>query len=284
MRLGVHVAIGKGLCWAAAEAVRLRCECMQIFLGNPRAWARGADYAEQDVAALRETLQRRRIWPLIGHASYLVNLASPDPRLWRKSLDSAAADIRRAIALGTDRFVLHAGHHGGAGEREGARLVARGVRELAGAAGGALTVLVENTSGAGTSVGWRLEGAAEILAHAGDMPNLGFCLDTCHAHVAGYALNDAESANETVERLDRTIGLTRVGAVHLNDARYSAGSHRDAHAHIGEGTIGSAGFRALLAHPGLAQVPGIIETPKEGNADARNLRRLRRLRAEALKT
>ncbi|UCH33143.1 MAG: deoxyribonuclease IV [Armatimonadota bacterium] len=279
MRLGVHVPVSKGLRRAAAEAVRLRCECMQMFLSNPRGWAAGAEHPGADVAALREARGKHDIRPLIGHASYVVNLASADRELWRKSLTSAAADMRRALGVGAEAFVVHAGYHGGGGERRGRTLLARALRELSRASGGRLAVLVENGSGAGTGVGWRFEDLAAVLAQAGNPPGVGVCLDTCHAHVAGYDLSGAEAVGAVLEALDRTVGLGRLGAVHLNDAKHPAGSRRDAHAHIGRGTIGRAGFRALLQHPRLADVAGIIETPKEGDADARNLRVLRRLRA-----
>lgn len=284
MKLGAHIGISRGLAWTAAEAVRLGCECLQIFLSNPRSWAPAADDAQAEVARWRRELDRHHISPVIGHASYLVNLASPDPELYRKSLASALAAIHRGMALGADRFVIAAGYHRGAGPENARRAVARGLRELAQAAGraptagGEMRLLLENTTGAGSGVGWSFEDLAATLAAAGDEPNLGVCLDTCHAHVAGYDLSAADSVREALDEFDRTVGLGRLGAMHLNDAKHPAGSRRDLHAHIGRGTIGRAGFRALLGDARLAGVAGIIETPKEDDMDARNLRLLRRLR------
>lgn len=280
MKLGAHLGIARGLKWTAAEAVRLRCECVQIFVSNPRGWRRGTAPAEDEVEALRRTLERHCIAPLICHSSYLVNLASSDPVLWRRSLDCAGADLRRAAGLGSDRFVVSGGSFRGGTEAQGKRRLARALRQLARVAPG-VAVLVENTAGAGSSLCWRFEQLAAVFADAGDAPALGVCLDTCHAHVAGYDLAGVESVGAMLERFDRTVGLARLRAVHLNDARFPAGSHRDAHAHIGRGTIGAQGFRALLGWPSLTDTPAVIETPKEAAADVRNLRLLRRLRAEA---
>lgn len=281
MKLGAHIAIARGIAWTAAEAIRLRCECIQIFLSNPRGWAPAVRGGEAEIAAWRRSLDAHQIAPIIGHASYLVNLASPDPQLRRKSVAAAAAAIRRGIALGSDRFIIPAGYHKGIGEAKARRLMGRELRALAEAAGG-VRLLLENTAGAGSGMNWRFEDMAAALSEAGDEWKLGICLDTCHMHAAGYDLSGEEKVQQVLALFDRAVGLARLGAMHLNDAKYPAGSRRDAHTHIGKGTIGGAGFHALVADPRLAEVPGVIETPKEVGWDARNLRLLRRLRETPL--
>lgn len=281
MKLGAHIGISRGLRWTAAEALRLRCKCIQIFLSNPRGWAASPADDESDVAEWRRALATHGISPVMGHSSYLVNLASPDPELWRKSLASASAAIRRGLALGADRFIVPGGYHKGVGEKRGRRALARGLRELAQIAGGGMRLLLENTTGAGSGMNWRFEDMAASLAEAGDEPNLGVCLDTCHLHVAGYDMSGADSVKRVLGDFDRIVGLSRLGAMHLNDAKHPVGSRRDAHTHIGRGTIGREGFLALMRDPRLAEVPGVIETPKEDGWDTRNLGRLRRMRSSA---
>jgi deoxyribonuclease-4 len=278
MKLGAHIGIARGLAWTAAEAIRLKCECLQIFLSNPRGWAPAVPDDADVAAEWRSMLDGHRICPLIGHSSYLVNLASPNPELRRKSIASLEADMRRGAALGVGILVVPGGFHTGAGPAQGRRAMAAGLREVSRMAGDAMLVLVENTAGAGSSMNWRFQEMAAMLSQAGDKPNLGICLDTCHLHAAGYDLSAADGMRDVLERFDRLVGLSRLGAMHLNDAKYAAGSRRDAHTHIGRGTIGCEAFRALLADRRLADLPGIIETPKEGDADTRNLRLLRQLR------
>lgn len=280
MKLGAHIGISRGLAWTASEAIRLRLECIQIFLSNPRGWKPAVPDDPAVAAQWRAALAGHNIAPVVGHSSYLVNLASPDAELRRKSIVSAVAALRRGIALGSDRFIIPAGYHMGAGEQAGRQLLAAGLRELADAAGAAMTVLLENTTGAGTGMCWRFEDMAAALAAAGDPHNAGICLDTCHVHASGYDLSHPELVNQVLEQFDRVVGLARLGAMHLNDARHAAGSRRDVHAHIGRGTIACASFGALMRHPRLTQTPGIIETPREQGWDVRNLRRLRRLRGQ----
>ena len=281
MKLGAHIGISRGLAWTAAEAVRLRCECIQIFLSNPRGWAPSPADEESVLNEWRRALAAHGISPVVGHSSYLVNLASSDPEVWRKSLASASAAIRRGLALGADRFIIPGGYHKGAGEERGRRMLAHGLRELSRIAGGRMRVLIENTTGSGSGMNWRFEDMAASLAEAGDEPNLGICLDTCHLHVAGYDMSGADSVKRVLGDFDRIVGLSRLGAMHLNDAKRPVGSRRDAHTHIGKGTIGREGFRALMRDPRLAEVPGVIETPKEDGWDTRNLGLLRRLRSSA---
>ena len=278
MRLGAHIGISRGLAWTAAEAIRLKCECLQIFLSNPRGWAPAVPDDPDVAAEWRSTLAGHRISPVVGHSSYLVNLASPDPELRRKSLASLAADMRRGTALGVGVLIVPGGSHMGAGAAEGQRAMGAALRELSQMAGDAMLVLIENTAGAGSSMNCQFEEMAGTLAAAGDASNLGICLDTCHLHVAGYDLSRANGARDMLEQFEGLVGLSRSGAMHLNDAKYPAGSRRDAHTHIGQGTIGREGFRVLATDARLADLPGVIETPKENHADTRNLRLLRQLR------
>jgi len=273
VRFGVHLNIGKGLVRAAEHGVALGCECAQVFVRNPRGWAAGR-FDEQAAATFVQITAEAGIRPLAAHSSYLINLASPDPALRTRSLQAVLEDCRRARMLGCRYLVLHAGHHRGSGLEAGLEAVATALQEVLAAAMEPM-LLLENTAGAGSEVGHTWHQLASVLNRL-PPARTGMCLDTCHAHVAGYDVSSAEGVEIALAGLQRELGLARLHLVHLNDARALAGSRWDAHEHIGEGTIGEEGFRALLHHPALRDLPGILETPhRTPDDDARMLSRLR---------
>lgn len=276
MRFGVHLNIGQGLDRVVQQALDIGCDCLQIFVRSPRVWAP----TRFDEAAAAEFARRTRqldLRPVVAHTSYLVNLATAQEPVHSQSVAAVLEDARRAVLLGCEYLVLHVGHHRGAGVEAGMAQVAANLRGLVAATAGPV-FLLENTSGAGSGVGHSFEQLAEMLALADEPSRLGVCLDTCHAHVAGYDLSTTSAPNEAIGHFDRVVGLDRLLVVHANDARYPAGSHRDAHEHIGRGTIGEPGFRALLHHPGLQGKPIIAETPHDQpGEDAANLAMLRAL-------
>lgn len=281
MRFGAHMSISGGLHQAFGHGERAGCDVVQIFSKNQQQW-RARPLAEHEVAAFREAQERTGIPAELVHDSYLINLASPDDALWRKSIDAFRDELERCAALGIPGLVTHPGAHVGSGEDAGLARVAAALSELfADGAGQGVTVLLETTAGQGTTLGYRFEHLARIIAACAHPERLGVCLDTCHVFAAGYDISDAAGYARTMEELDAALGLGRVRALHLNDSVKGLGSRVDRHTHIGEGAIGLEGFRLLVNDARFAGLPAVLETPKEADLadDVRNLATLRGLRS-----
>ncbi len=278
MYFGVHVSIAGGFERALERAVALNCRAAQIFTASCRRW-HAPPIAAAAAARFRTLRARTPLRTLVAHAGYLANLASPDRALRQRSLRACREELHRCAQLGLDGLVLHPGCHGGDGRQRGLERLARSIEAL-GASLEATPLLLENTAGQGTSLGFRLEELV-FLADRFPPPRVGFCLDTCHLHAAGYDLSTAAGVRGALRAVEETIGLARVRLLHLNDSAAPAGSRRDRHAGIGEGTIGLAGFRALVRDARLRAVAAILETPKgrDGGRDRLNLERLRALAA-----
>lgn len=281
MRLGAHESIAGGLHTAFDRARSVGCEALQVFVKPNRAW-RVPALTDEDVSLFRAEAAKKAIHPVIGHTSYLLNLASPDDELWRKSINTLVIELKRCDALGVPWLVLHPGAHVGKGEEAGLRRMADGLGAVHSAANGIRAgILLETMAGQGTRLGHRFEHLAWLLEHTVDGGRLGVCLDTCHVFAAGYELRTARGYASTIKAFDGIIGLDRLKAVHLNDSKGELGSRRDRHEHIGKGRIGLTGFRRLLKDPRMAGLPGLLETPKDDalEKDRENLTVLRRLMA-----
>lgn len=278
MRFGAHMSIAGGVDRAVDRAVEAGCESLQIFTKSARQWA-ARRLADEEAERFRRKRREAGTAPAVAHASYLLNLASSDQQLWERSWESCAEELDRCRRLGLDGLVLHPGAHRGDGEEAGLQRVARGLERVLELVPDGPPVLLEGTAGQGTSLGGRLEHLRWLIDELGT-DRLGVCLDTCHLHAAGYALDTAAACAATLDEIDRVIGFAHVAVVHCNGSRGAAGSRLDRHAHIGAGTIGEEGFAAFLADPRLDGLPGILETPKdpEGSWDRINLARLRALR------
>ncbi|MCK6479742.1 MAG: deoxyribonuclease IV [Planctomycetes bacterium] len=276
--LGAHCTTAGGLPAAAVEARDLRCEAIQVFLKSNRQWAM-RDLAEGEAAAFARDVAAAGVKRAVAHGTYLVNLAAVDAAVARKSLDTFTAEARRAEEVGIESLVFHPGAHMGAGEEAGFAKVAAGLRHaLRETRGAKVLLLLENAAGQGTTLGTRFEDLARMMEIAGDDPRLGICLDTCHAFAAGHDLSTDGGYDAVMADIDRTVGLARLRAVHLNDSRLGLGSRRDRHENLGKGVLGRTVFRRLVNDPRLAEVPMVLETPGglEGYRD--DLRILRRLR------
>ncbi len=319
-RFGAHLSIQGGVDKAVERAREIRAECLQIFLKSPSQWRFGP-LSDETVARFRAAAREADLAPLVGHASYLVNLASPDRALYERSRRCVLEELDRCKRLGLDWLVLHPGAHVGSGEAAGLARIARALDWLhRRRPDHACRILLETTAGAGTTLCGRFEhlqylvetcdseataGRHEHAPWRGHVPpaatdarggqncpprggareRLGICIDTCHLWAAGYDVRTRRGLDETLGRLDEAVGLARVAVVHANDAKGERGSHLDRHEHIGRGRIGREGFRQLVNHPALRDLPFILETPKEGprgrRMDPVNLRALRRLAANA---
>jgi len=272
------MSIAGGLPLALERGAELGCGVVQIFLKNQVQW-RGRALAEDEVLAFRETQTRTGIATVFAHATYLINLASPDDAEWERSVGAFHDELERAERLGLPWVVIHPGSHKGAGAEAGLRRVARAVDELAGrTAGYAVRIALENTAGAGNLVGARASDLGRILELSRRPERLAVCLDTCHLFAAGYDIRARNGLLATVGEFADAVGLDRIVAFHLNDAKAGLGSGLDRHEHIGRGQIGLAAFRALLGHQRLGRRPMTLETPKGRDGDRRNLATLRRLR------
>ena len=252
------------------RAAEYGCAAAQIFSKSARTW-KETEIAEGEALAFRRARQAAGVQALVSHAAYLINLATPDRTVRERSIAALRGEMERSAALGAEWVVVHPGAHKGAGEAEGNRLVAEAV-------GHVLTdsptdsqqaprLLLETTAGQGTGVGHTFEQLAEMLDRLGWPNRAGICLDTSHVFAAGYDIRTEVGYTETMEALDRTVGVDRLGVLHLNDSKTALGSRVDRHAHIGRGEIGEAAFRRIMNDPRLARVPKIIETPKGKGKD-----------------
>ena len=272
-------------------------ETVQIFTANPRSLGLpavagapavagkrpiGRALADDEVAGWRADVVRLGFARTVSHDSYLINLASPDESNWQRSIDAFTEELRRCQALGISYLVMHPGAHVGSGEEAGlAKIVAALDRAHAAAPDGGVLTCLEITAGQGTNLGYRLEQLEEIIAGVKDDSRLGVCLDTAHLFAAGYDFRGMKY-DAFRKQIEKRIGLRRVKVWHLNDSKKELGSRVDRHDHIGEGTIGLAGFAPIVQDPAWKNVPKILETPKEEAPDGRdwdavNLERLRGL-------
>jgi deoxyribonuclease-4 len=286
-RFGAHMSIAGGLPRAVQRAVAHDCAAMQIFTKSSGQW-RARAWPASEVVAFRDALERSGITPVVAHASYLINLAAPSGPLRARSVAALGEEVDRAETLGLRGVVVHPGCSTGAGEEEGLRFVADAVATtLSTRRRGRVLVVLEHTAGQGTSLGWRFEHLARILAHLDGHPRVAVCLDTCHLFAAGYDLGTPSGYGQTFDAFDRIVGLDRLAVVHVNDSKHPLGSRRDRHEHIGRGTLGIGAFRRLVNDRRLASLPMLLETPKSGGRritdvdadplDVQNLATLRRL-------
>jgi len=278
MRIGAHVSTAGSLPQAMDRAVRLGCECAQIFVGNPRQW-RAATYADEELAEFSRRRAAAGVAPLVAHAPYLVNLATPDPGLHALGVDALVRGLGVMEAVGGLGVVTHIGSAKGAPADEALARVAAAVREALARTERAV-VLLENS--AGGTLGGSFAELRDLLDRLDGAPRVAVCLDSAHLFAAGVDLRREADVTAMLDEFDRVVGLGRLGLWHLNDSRSALGSRLDRHENIGAGAIGRAGFRALLREPRLAHLGGVLETPGfDGQGpDLRNMRALRRLRGE----
>jgi deoxyribonuclease-4 len=260
---GAHMSIAGGYHNAALTAREHDCEALQIFTKNSNQWA-AKDLTDDDVRLFRRTLRQSRVRQAIAHDSYLINLASPNEELFRKSVEAFVVEMQRAERLGLHDLVAHPGSHAGTDEETGLRNVARGLDEVHRRCPGfRVRVLLETTAGQGACLGHRFEHLAFLLGIVAEPRRLGVCLDTCHVFAAGYPLAPESDYHATMAEFNRVIGLRRLRLFHVNDSKKPLGSRVDRHAHIGQGCLGLEPFRLLVNDPRFRQRPMILETPKE---------------------
>jgi deoxyribonuclease-4 len=279
-RVGIHTSIAGGVQNAAERAYRLGCNTFQIFSSSPRQWA-PYELGRPQCDEMKRLREKYDLKPLVIHTNYLVNLASMNEQFLKKSIEAFRGEIDRALALGAEYLVLHPGSFRGSDREQGLMRTAAAIAVAAQRLDLAKTgfmILIENTAGAEYSLGGRFEQVAEVLEYLRHLVPIAACIDTCHTHVAGYDIVSEQGMQDTLKRLDETVGLKNVRVWHCNDAKAACGSRLDRHQHIGQGTIGLAPFRRLLNDSRLAHAAFIAETPiDEPGDDRRNVQALRRL-------
>lgn len=278
---GSHLSIAGGMHKAVVSAQALGLDTVQVFTKNQQQWKckplepSAIDEWTAHCAAAGFT-------QTVSHDSYLINLASPDETLWRKSIDLFIEEIRRCDQLEIPYLVTHPGAHMGEGEEKGVARVAAALDIVhAAIAADGVTTCLEITAGQGSSLGYRLEHLAEIIEQVDDPSRLGVCLDTAHLLAAGYDFRGPKYAGFRKE-VDKLVGIERVKVLHLNDSKKDLGSRVDRHEHIGLGFVGDDGFRPIVRDKAFKNIPKILETPKTRHEDGRdwdevNLERLRNL-------
>ena len=268
--LGAHQSIAGGYYKSAEIARRNGCDCVQLFTKNNNQW-RAKPIADGEAVLFQATLKRLKIKHPLSHASYLINLASPDDELWKKSIDSMTVELLRAEQLGIPYVVVHPGAYTTSSVEAGLLRIAAALDEVHGQTRGiAACCLLETTSGQGSCLGCRFEHLAEIITQARDPDRMAICVDTCHIFSAGYALGTEKDFKATMRQLDQTVGLKLVKAFHVNDSKAKFGSGVDRHAHIGRGEMGAEPFRLLLSDRRFRKTPMYLETPK-GEENGRDL-------------
>ncbi len=278
---GSHLSIAGGMHNALLTAEKLGCETVQVFTKNQQQW-KCSPLSEECIREWKSHLKRLKYKKTISHDSYLINLASTNDEFWRKSTELFVEELTRCALLGIPYLVTHPGAHMGAGEEAGvAKIVAAldVIHDLVPDAG--VITCLEITAGQGTCLGYRLEHLAEIIERVKAPKRLGVCLDTAHLFAAGYDFRGRKYAKFRKE-LEKTVGLRSVKAIHVNDSKKDLGSCVDRHDHIGRGKIGLEGFKPIVRDSAFANVPKILETPKEKDEagrdwDAVNLEVLRGL-------
>lgn len=279
MLLGVQVSTQGSIYEALNRAKALGCNTMQIFARNPQQWRR-VFLEPSDVLEFNRLQNEYRIKPLFIHIPYLLNLASPNPKLYEGSIEAYVEDMLEARALNADYIVTHMGSHKETSEEAGLKRFIQAInRILEKTADINVGILLENTAGSGSWLGYKFSHQKKVLQGVENKERVGLCLDTAHAYSAGYDISGKGGLEALLEEIEDSVGVGRLKLIHLNDTKDRLNSHRDKHEHIGKGNIGLAGMKNIINHPFLRGLPFILETPKKTDKDdAVNLNTVRRLR------
>ena len=283
MPFGAQVKQAGGLLAALRRAEAMGAQVMQVFAQSPRQWRHPEANAERAAIFGAAWPASPTVRGVVCHAPYLINLGTSNTEIYDKSSACLAENLQAAATMGASGLVVHVGSHLGQGldaRLDGIVSAIRPALEQSDC-----RLLLENTAGAGGTIGRSFEELAHVLEYAGDDPRLGVCLDTQHAWAAGMSFDTVAEADELVDRLDKTVGLERLACLHVNDSKVARGTGLDRHDNVGRGAIGRAAFRALLSHPRLQGLPAILEVPgtDEQGPDAKELRAVRRLHAEGVR-
>lgn len=279
MILGAHISKAGKIYQALDIAHELGCDTMQIFSRSPQSWRNGSQIAAADIREFIARRKKYKIDPVFIHISYLINLASPDVRLYHASIQAYIEDMQEAEKLGADYIVTHMGSHKETSEDAGIKRLIEALNKiLEKTKGSKVSILLENTSGSGSWLGYRFYHQHKIIKGVKEKSRLGLCLDTAHAYLAGYNLSTKDGLKQMMDEIDQMVGVKLIKLIHLNDAAGELGCHHDRHDHIGRGHIGLSGMQRIINHPKLKNIPMILETPKSTpDSDQENLALVRKL-------
>jgi len=276
--IGAHMSISGGAHNAILAADAVDATALQIFTKNNNQW-KSKPITEGDLKKYEDARAKSGVIAYVGHVGYLINLASPKPDIYRKSLESLEDETRRASLYGLADLVLHPGAHLGEGIESGIEKIANSLNRVIGKTPDIDTrFALETTAGQGTNIGFKFEHLADIIDRVESKERMSVCLDTCHVFAAGYELRDKKSWNATFRDFDTCVGLDKLKVIHVNDSLKALGSRVDRHSHLGDGELGFEPFRFLMKDRRLKKVPKILETPKGDDpvaSDTRNLNILR---------
>jgi len=281
---GSHLSISGGYYKAVETAANLGLDAVQLFTKNNNQW-KAKPLTADDIQRFAKALTNHSIGHPVSHASYLINLASPDSELRQKSIDAMVIEIERADRLGIPYVIFHPGAFTTSSESAGLAAIVQSLNEIHARTETCRSYpLLENTAGQGSNLGWQFEHLQQIIENSECPQRLGVCFDTCHAFAAGYPMGTTEEFLSTAAKMEETFGIQRIKAIHLNDSKKPLGSRRDRHEHIGEGEMGLEPFRNLLNDPRFVHIPMYLETEKgqrDGvELDLINLQTLRSLISE----
>lgn len=276
------MSVAGGIENAFLAGARVGCDSLQIFVKNQRQW-RAPPLTPEQIAAYKAAERETGLAPVVAHASYLLNLASPDDTIRTRSMTAMIDELERCEALGVSALIFHPGAHMDDTLNAGIKRIARSLDVVNSECRGFGTMtLLETTAGQGTAIGYRFEHLAAILQQVKEPDRLGVCLDTCHLFAAGYDFRTETGYDAMIDEMDTTIGVSKVRCIHTNDSKRECGSRVDRHDHIGKGKIGKSGFAHFINDKRWLRTPFILETPKgkDGRGsefDKVNLKRLRSL-------
>src|SRR5439155_1327537 len=277
--LGAHMSIGGGVHMAIQRARSIGCTTMQIFVKNNMQWL-ARPLTRREIGAFVNHSQRHELLSIFAHANYLINLAATNPQFHANSLRSLSEELIRADQLKLPFLVLHPGAHLGAGEEAGLEKIIESIDHVFSRIPKIKTrIALETTAGQGSCLGSKFEHLAYIISRVIEPERLCVCLDTAHIFAAGYDIGSAAGIKRTFREFDRTIGLSRLAAIHLNDSKTARDSRVDRHQHIGKGQIGLDAFRFIMRDRRFSKIPKVLESPKgkELREDVINLKTLRGL-------
>ena len=277
MKVGVHVSISGSIDQAVDRAKEEGCDAFQVFTRNPRGW-KFAELDPEEVKSFKEKLTQSSLGPVVDHMPYLPNLSCPEDELYEKSTATLLAEVDRCGTLGIPYLVCHLGSHLGTGRDVGLQRITDALNMAVKRVKKDPWILLENMAGQRNSMGSTFPDIREIIDGVKKKERLGVCLDTCHAYAAGMDLHTEKGVSQTLTSFDKEIGFDKLKVVHLNDSRGGQGSGLDRHEHIGMGYIGSKGFKVILHHEAIRDLPWILETPEDERRDDKgNLETVRKL-------
>ncbi len=281
MKFGGHVSAAGGIDTAVDRIAAIGGDCVQLFTQSPRMW-RPTVHSDEAVARLKSRRAEEGLGGLVCHALYLCNLAAPDELVYTRSITALSATVETAQRIEADAVIFHVGSHLGAGFEQGLERVVAALQPVLAQLTGDTWLAMENSAGAGGTIGRSLAELAAILEALDRHPRLGVCLDSCHLYASGYDVTDAAALAALVAELDETIGLERLRALHVNDSTTALGSNRDRHANILEGELGE-GLGVFLAEPAFQTLDAYLEVPGAGDGpDLNELAKVRELHRRAL--